>query len=154
ILRPREGAGTANPTAWQKPHPRLQRVSPGRSSRSAGSGRILPMRRTGVCLLSPLLALAAVSGGTSSSRGALASLSGLELWNAQAEAVSYRGRSAVRLMEKGGNDQNAPAGGDAIALISGLDFQDGTIEIDLAGLPRPGATDGARGFVGLAFRVQ
>jgi hypothetical protein len=43
---------------------------------------------------------------------------------------------------------------DAFALISGLDFHDGTIEVDVAGSVLPGALSGARGFVGIAFRID
>jgi len=43
---------------------------------------------------------------------------------------------------------------DVLALVDSLDFSNGTIELDLAGEPGPGASGGARGFVGLAFRVQ
>jgi len=43
---------------------------------------------------------------------------------------------------------------DHLALIDGVDFTDGTIEVDVAGEPAPGAAGGARGFVGVAFRVQ
>ena len=41
-----------------------------------------------------------------------------------------------------------------MAIVEGLEFTHGTIEVDLAGEPSPGATGGARGFVGVAFRVQ
>jgi hypothetical protein len=41
-----------------------------------------------------------------------------------------------------------------LAVIEGLDFSNGVIEVELAGAPAPGAFDGARGFVGIAFRVQ
>ena len=36
----------------------------------------------------------------------------------------------------------------------GLDMRDGTIEVELAGAPLPGAPGGARGFAGLAFRID
>ena len=42
--------------------------------------------------------------------------------------------------------------GEALALLTGSDFTDGTIEVDLAGRPAAGADDAARGFVGIAFR--
>ncbi len=41
-----------------------------------------------------------------------------------------------------------------LAMIDGLEFSNGVIEVELAGAPAPGAFDGARGFVGIAFRVQ
>ncbi len=39
------------------------------------------------------------------------------------------------------------------ALIDGLEFRNGTIEVELAGRPLPDAPPGARGFVGIAFRI-
>jgi hypothetical protein len=43
---------------------------------------------------------------------------------------------------------------DFFAYVPGLDLHDGTIEVDLAGAPLPGAPGGARGFVGVAFRID
>jgi hypothetical protein len=43
---------------------------------------------------------------------------------------------------------------ELLAIVPGSDLSDGTIEVDLAGDVRPGAAPGARGFVGVAFRVQ
>src|ERR1044071_7884601 len=74
----------------------------------------------------------------------------LKLVNVKAEAVTFKGRKAVRV-----HDAAPPGLGDEgrLAILSGTDFQDGVIEVDLAGEPRPGAGEGARGFVGIAFRV-
>ena len=41
-----------------------------------------------------------------------------------------------------------------LAWIEGLDFSNGTIEAEVAGAPASGAFAGARGFVGIAFRLQ
>src|SRR5262249_46884312 len=43
---------------------------------------------------------------------------------------------------------------EQFAKINDLDFKDGVIEVDLSGNPGPGAGDGARGFVGVAFRIN
>jgi hypothetical protein len=43
---------------------------------------------------------------------------------------------------------------DYFAYVPGLDMRDGTIEVELAGAPLPGAPGGARGFAGLAFRID
>jgi hypothetical protein len=40
------------------------------------------------------------------------------------------------------------------AVIDGLEFANGVIEVEIAGAPAPGAFGGARGFVGIAFRMQ
>ena len=75
----------------------------------------------------------------------LQSLDGLTLRRVKAESVSYKGRKAVRMASEG--DDNG------FAMVAGTQFQDGAIEIDLAGEPGPGAQSAARGFVGLAFRM-
>jgi hypothetical protein len=81
----------------------------------------------------------------------LDTLDNLELVHAKADAVSYQGRKAVRLLLLPGSvDANARV----LAVLSGTDFKDGTIEVNVAGKPAEGAPESARGFIGLAFRVQ
>ena len=43
---------------------------------------------------------------------------------------------------------------EELAVIDGLDFSSGSIEAEIAGAVAPGAAGGARGFVGIAFRLQ
>jgi hypothetical protein len=43
---------------------------------------------------------------------------------------------------------------DPLAIVPEVSFSSGVIEAEIAGAPAPGAFDGARGFVGIAFRVQ
>lgn len=64
------------------------------------------------------------------------------------ESVEYRGRSAVRVTELPGTL------GDKLALVDGAFIQDGTIEVFVAGFPAPGSVEGARGFIGIAFRLR
>lgn len=71
----------------------------------------------------------------------------LEPKNTKAEDAVYRGRQAIHLTP-------ASAAGDGLAIVAGPVFENGTIEVDLAGAPAKGAADSARGFVGIAFRVQ
>lgn len=40
------------------------------------------------------------------------------------------------------------------ARVNGVEFHNGTIELEVAGRPRPDAPPEARGFIGLAFRIQ
>jgi len=74
--------------------------------------------------------------------------------NVTASRVQYRGRDAIRIVSR--EPANVPAGGSfsTIAIIPGVDFRDGVIEADIAGVPRAGADTSARGFVGIAFRVD
>jgi hypothetical protein len=81
----------------------------------------------------------------------LDSTAGLELRGVKADVQTYRGRRALRLVE---GPAGAPADADSMAVLAGSDFKDGTIEVDVAGAPRRGAFEGARGFIGVAFRVQ
>jgi hypothetical protein len=71
--------------------------------------------------------------------------------NVTVAAVSYRGSDALEVRLTGpyrGPDM------DTFAFVPGLDFHDGTIEVDVAGSPLAGAPSGARGFVGVAFRID
>ncbi len=66
------------------------------------------------------------------------------------ESVTYKGRKGIRVTD------TAPQGtsDDArFVVVTGSQFQDGLIEVDVAGDRIPGATETARGFVGIAFRV-
>jgi hypothetical protein len=77
--------------------------------------------------------------------------SNLEVINGRAEVTTYRGRPAVHLAYQA-TGKSSP--GYVAAVLKGTDFKDGTIEAEVAGTPLPGADPGARGFIGIAFRVQ
>ena len=78
----------------------------------------------------------------------LDSAAGLTGRGVDIESVEYRGRSAVRLTE-------LPAYlGDKMAIVDGVEFTDGAIDVLVAGMPAAGAVEGARGFIGIAFRVR
>ena len=74
----------------------------------------------------------------------------LKLINVEAQTVEYRGKTALRVREAPG----AAIEADTLAVIPGLKLANATIDVDLAGAPRADAFEGARGFVGIAFRVQ
>jgi hypothetical protein len=80
---------------------------------------------------------------------ALTGTEDLTVLGAKAEAVEYRGRKAVRLTKPSGGP-----GGDALAIIKGVQFRDGTIEADIAA--KVTTPPGVRmpGFIGIAFRVH
>jgi hypothetical protein len=86
----------------------------------------------------------------------LESIEGLRLHNVAAEPATHQGKKGLRLTF---SPRAVPAGAtladvDQLALIDGLEFSNGVIEAEIAGAPAPDAPEGARGFVGLAFRVQ
>lgn len=121
-----------------------------------------------------LLAAAATAPGQTKSLP-LADAAGLTLHQVVAKSVGFKGRAALQLTAPGSDAQppasplpaakqggkaKAGAGGgeagrlDHLALVDGTEFSNGTIEVELAGEPATGASGGARGFVGVAFRVQ
>lgn len=63
-------------------------------------------------------------------------------------ATNYKGKSAVALeMPK------MAANEKTVAVLKDIDFHNGTIEATISGQPQANAGEGARGFVGIAFRV-
>jgi len=86
-------------------------------------------------------------------RYTLESVDNLRLQNVTAEAVTFKGKRGVRLTatpDAARREVEPPM----LAWIEGLDFSNGVIEAEVAGSPAPGAFAGARGFVGIAFRLQ
>jgi hypothetical protein len=77
----------------------------------------------------------------------LSSLEGLALLHLEAAPVHYRGRDAIHL------SATPKTEGEPIVILTNSDFENGTIELDLAGAPPAGAPDTACGSVGVAFRV-
>jgi hypothetical protein len=64
-------------------------------------------------------------------------------------AVDYQGKHGVKIVEDG-----TVANGEAYAVVTGPEFHDGTIEVEMAGRPAAGAFEAARGYVGIAFRLR
>jgi hypothetical protein len=94
-------------------------------------------------------------------RFALESASGLRLHNVAAAPAVLDGRKGLRVtisddaarrLQSLTPDQQALF--EQLAVIEGLEFAHGVIEIEISGEPAPGAGGGARGFVGIAFRLQ
>ena len=69
--------------------------------------------------------------------------------NVKLEQVEYQGKRATKMVEDG----LAP-NGEAYAVVNGATFHNGEIELELAGQPAGGAAAGARGFIGVAFRMK
>ena len=63
--------------------------------------------------------------------------------------TAYQGKASVRVDAL----PTAP-NGESYAVVKGSRFHNGTIEVDLAGKPAANAGAGARGFIGIAFRLQ
>jgi hypothetical protein len=69
--------------------------------------------------------------------------------NVSITPTNFKGRSAIQVVAAP-EAQNATS----YAVVRDVLFRDGTIEVDLAGQPGAGAGSGARGFIGIAFRLQ
>jgi hypothetical protein len=81
----------------------------------------------------------------------LDSLKGVEVIAGSAKIVTYRRRRALHLSPAPGSLSSDEA---MVAVVSDLDFRDGTIEVQVAGAPLPRAPDDARGFIGVLFRAS
>jgi hypothetical protein len=73
----------------------------------------------------------------------------LEGKNVSIAQTTYKGRRAIQVIAA----PDAPNAA-SYAVVKDVSFRDGTIEVDLAGQPAAGAGSGARGFIGIAFRLQ
>jgi len=89
--------------------------------------------------------LPAVLAGQSLS---LTDIAKLEPRDVAAQATSHKGLACVRLTQLPGREGNFSAN------LKGVSFHNGAIDVDVAGLPAAGAGEGARGFIGISFRVS
>jgi hypothetical protein len=95
-----------------------------------------------IATLTPVFALLAVPL-------AAQSVDKLAATNAAIAQTTYKGRTAIQMVATPG-----AANASSYAVIKDVLLGDGTIEVDLAGQPAAGAGTGARGFIGIAFRLQ
>jgi hypothetical protein len=91
----------------------------------------------------------------------LESANGLRPHNVTAEPAALQGKKGVRvtvpeamLRKIQAMTPEEQARVEQLAVIEGLEFSNGVIEAEIAGAPSPNAPEGARGFVGIAFRVK
>jgi hypothetical protein len=92
------------------------------------------------CLL-PFALLPCVAAGAQ-----VIPIANLETGKLDAAVVTYQGKEATR-----GADREGSGG---LTLLKNSAFKDGVIEVEVAGKPSAGSFAAARGFVGIAFRVQ
>jgi len=121
------------------------------------------LRRAPGCLLILVLAQISLNGANAQNKAAsrawtlpLNSMDRIEVKNlpqnsspppnTKTEVTTYRGKRAFHML--------LDTDGQALAIVKNSNFTNGTIEVDLAGMPRQGAPEDARGFIGISFRVQ
>ncbi|MFC2098521.1 hypothetical protein ACFLSP_02120 [Bacteroidota bacterium] len=86
---------------------------------------------------------------TESSTWALNSVDEVKSFGVNVSKVNYKGKESLRVDHKPGEQGEA-----SFAKLVDSDFKDGIIEFELAGKPGENAGQNARGFVGIAFRIN
>jgi hypothetical protein len=135
------------------PKQSLFRLSAGRRQDA-----LIPCIRLTLVLL--LFAPTLVRAQTATARASTVKLDGntsFELRNARILSVEYRGRSALKLAPLEGHERDTDQ--EMVAVLTESDFQDGVIEVDVAGARRSGYSTtedstGYKGFIGVSFRVH
>lgn len=80
----------------------------------------------------------------------LSNLDGFTTCHVIPSVATHRGKSGLRLeLTADAETPDCPN----FALLDGVDFGNGTIEVEVAGQPLPDAAPSARGFIGIAFRI-
>ena len=87
----------------------------------------------------------------------------LRVHNVSAQPATLAGKKGLRVtlsdegatqIQKMTAEQRAQGDLEQLVVIDGPDFSNGTIEAEIAGALAPGSGEAARGFVGIAFRLQ
>jgi len=100
-----------------------------------------------VCISAPRLCIA------ESRQVPLAELMHAKMKSATPAITNFHGAKAFSMVPRNPGEPGFANGGP-LAILQGIQFHNGTIEADLAGAPAKGADESARGFIGIAFRVQ
>jgi hypothetical protein len=116
--------------------------------------RPTPLAAIGMLVLS-------MAAAAQTKRYALDSTASLRLQNVTAEPAVLQGRKGLRITpsEEARRRLQSMTPDEQLffpqlASVDGLEFANGVIEAEIAGAPAPGAGADARGYVGIAFRVQ
>jgi hypothetical protein len=129
--------------------------------RSRVRSPIVPKRSALMALVAVVVCMAPATAAGQARNYPLESTAGLRLHNVAAETATLQGRKGLRvtmseeaLRQLQSMTPEEQSRVEQLAAIDGLDFANGAIEAEIAGAPGPGAGEGARGFVGIAFRLQ
>ena len=121
-------------------------------ARMSVRSHLLPAAATAAVFLpigSLVIAVVASSGGVFAQGATALSTDGLTLKGVVADNATYQGRAAVRLMESDASRNTL-----GLAIVNGISFRDGTLDVDVAGRRGKYAVADDRGFIGLAFRIS
>ncbi len=109
--------------------------------------RLFRARGAAVCLVCLSVCVA------SAQQIPLSELAKAKLKSATAEVTTHDGSPALKLNPKGPKDAGYASGGPLV-ILDKIRFRNGAIDVDVSGAPAKGAPEDARGFIGVAFRVQ
>ena len=120
------------------------------------------MTRSVTLVLTATLTLVLAGGAAAQvKRYPLEGTDGVGLHNVAAEPATHQGKKGLRLTLSEEAERRlktmtpeAQLQVEELAPLTGLDFSNGIIQAEIAGAPAPDAPEGARGFVGIAFRLQ
>ena len=132
-------------TAWRAICSGAGRRSSYDDARSNRQISVIGFALLAVAASGALLALRTEAHQSQVRQYSLESAAGLRLRNLTAQPATLQGKKGLQITSSGVEE---------VAAIDGLEFDNGLIEAELAGAPGAGAGEGARGFVGIAFRVQ
>lgn len=119
-------------------------------------------------LLAGAFAWAGLSAAEKARQFPLTTVDGLLLENVSAQAATLHDKKGLRVVMSddalarvrdmsAAERRRASETGqfpEQMAILDGLEFGNGIIEVEISGEPLAGVFEGARGFVGIAFRVQ
>lgn len=105
----------------------------------------------GMSVLAGLVFIAAEVAGAQ--QISLATLAKAKLKSTAVEVTTHDGAPALKLTPKQPKDAGYAPGG-SLVILDKIRFRNGAIDVDVAGAPAKGAAESARGFIGVAFRVQ
>ncbi len=118
----------------------------------------LSLMRNAIACVALLPVIATAQGAVSrGSNVTLDSTTPLELTNSRVQWVDYRGRHALKLAPLEGHEHDTDQ--ELVAVLTGSDFKDGVIEVDVSGARRQGYStaedvSGYKGIIGLTFRIR
>ena len=115
------------------------------------------MSRTLFVLTTSAALLMPGAASAQAKRYPLESVEGLRFHNVTAEPSALQGKKGLRATvseEILRRIECTQLYAQGLVWIEDLDFSNGVIEAEIAGMPAPGAPEAARGFVGIAFRVK
>jgi len=72
----------------------------------------------------------------------------LSTLNVESKEEVYQGKESLKVIDTGGTME------EKFVKINSVEFKNGIIELEISGKPAAGASDQARGFVGIAFRIN